>query len=51
VPDDFETMIIEHSFDVAPRPGEIIIDADYICALLEQTLAQVRAEKSGSSSD
>jgi hypothetical protein len=51
VPDDFKTMMIEHALDVTPRSGEIIIDADDIGALLEQTLAEMRAEKSGSSSD
>jgi hypothetical protein len=44
-------MMIEHALDVTTCSGEIIIDADDIGALLEQTLAQMRAEKSGSSSD
>ena len=51
MPDDFETMMIEHALDVAPCAGEIIIDTDDIGALLEQTLAQMRAEKSGAASD
>jgi len=51
VPDDFKTMMIEHALDVTPRSGEIIIDANDIGALLEQTFAEVGAEKSGSSSD
>jgi hypothetical protein len=44
-------MMIEHRFDVAPCTGEIIIDTDDVGALFEQTLAQMRAEKSGASSD
>lgn len=51
VPDDFKTMMIEHALDVTTRPGEIIIDADDIGALLEQTFAEMGTEKSGSSSD
>jgi len=51
VPDDFKTMMTEHALDVTPRSGEIIIDANDIGALLEQTFAEVGAEKSGSSSD
>ena len=44
-------MMIEHALDVTTRPGEIIIDADDIGALLEQTFAEMGTEKSGSSSD
>ena len=51
VPDDFKTMMIEHALDVTTCAGEIIIDADDIGALLEQTLAEMGAEKSGSSGD
>src|SRR5262245_56244249 len=49
VPDNLKAMMIEHALDVTTCPGEIIIDADDIGALLEQTLAEVRAEKSGPS--
>jgi hypothetical protein len=47
VPNDFKTMVIEHTLDVATRAREIIIHAEDIRALLEQTLAKVGAEKSG----
>jgi hypothetical protein len=43
--------MIEHPLNIAPRTGEIIIDADDISTLLKQTLAQMRAEKSGATSD
>ena len=51
VPDHFKTMMIEHALDVTTCSGEIIIDANDAGALLEQTLAEVGAEKSGASSD
>jgi hypothetical protein len=51
VPDYFETMMIEHTLDVATCCGEIIINTNDASALLEQTFAKVRAEKSGSASD
>jgi hypothetical protein len=51
VPDHLEAMMVEHSFDVAPCTGKIIVDADDISALLEQAFAQVRAEKSGAAGD
>ncbi len=49
--DDFKAMMIEHALNVAPCSGEIVIDTEDIGALLEQTLAQMRAEKSGAPGD
>ena len=37
--------------DIAPRAGEIIIDADDAGAGVKQTLAEMRAEKSGAAGD
>ena len=51
MPDHLEAMMVEHTFDVAPCSGKIIVDADDIGALLEQAFAQVRAEKSGAAGD
>ena len=48
---EFEAMMIKHSFDVAACPGKIIIDADDISALLKQSLAEMRTEKSGTAGD
>jgi hypothetical protein len=44
-------MVLEHSIDIAPCTSEVIIDADDIGALFEQALAEMRAEKSGPSSN
>jgi hypothetical protein len=43
--------MIKHTFDVAACTGKIIIDADDISALLKQSLAEVRTEKSGTAGD
>jgi hypothetical protein len=51
VPDDFKTTMIEHALDVTTGSSKIIIDANDIGALLEQTFAEVGTEKSGSSGD
>ena len=47
VADQLEAMVIERCVDIAPRAGEIVVDADDAGALFQQPLAQVRAEKSG----
>ena len=51
VTDELEAMMIEHPVDIATRPGEIVVDADDAGAALEQSLAQVRAEKPGAARD
>jgi hypothetical protein len=43
VPDHFKTMVIEHVLNVTTCSGEIIINANDVRALLEQTLGQMRA--------
>ena len=51
VANDFKPMVVKHALDVAPCTSEIIIDADDIGALFDQALAEMRAEKSGPSSN
>ena len=47
VADQIEAMVVDDAIDVAAGAGEKVIDTDDIGAVLEQALAQVRAEKSG----
>ena len=42
-----EIVVVEQVIDIAPRAGEIIVDAQHAGAALEQAVAKVRAEKSG----
>jgi hypothetical protein len=51
VPDDFKTTMIEHALDVTTGSSKIIINANDVGGLLEQTFAEVGAEKSSSSGD
>jgi hypothetical protein len=44
--DKFKAMVIEQVIDVAARAGEKIIDADDAGAVLEQSLAKMRTQKS-----
>ena len=50
VADQIEAVVIDHAIDVAACAGEIVIDADDIGAVFKQTLAKMRAEKSGAAS-
>ena len=45
-----EAVVIDHAIDIAARAGEIIVDADDVGPIFEQTLAKMRAEKTGASS-
>jgi hypothetical protein len=45
-----ETVVIEHAIDITSRSGEVIIDADDIGTVREQTFAKVGAEKSSAPS-
>src|SRR5438477_11499143 len=47
VADQIEAVVVDHAIDVAACAGEKVIAADEVGAILEQTLAQMRAEKSG----
>jgi hypothetical protein len=46
--DDLESTMVNDAFDVATCASKIIIDTDDISPLVEQTLTQMGAEKSGS---
>lgn len=37
--------------DVVLGPGEEVVEADYIVAVVQQALAQMRAEEAGAASD
>ena len=45
--DKVEAAVIDDAIDIAARTGEIVIDADDIGVIFEQTLAKMRAKKSG----
>jgi len=47
VPDELEAPVIEQVFDVGPRSGEEIIRANDVRAACDQTLAQMRPDKTG----
>ena len=45
--DEFEAFLANEMLDVATRAGEEIVDADDVRPLLEQPVAQMRAEEAG----
>jgi hypothetical protein len=47
VADEIEAVVADDAIDVASCPGEKVVDADEVSAVLEQALAQMRAEKPG----
>jgi hypothetical protein len=47
VADQIEAVVVDYAIDIAPGAGEEVIDADEVGAVLEQALAQMRAEKTG----
>jgi hypothetical protein len=51
VPDDFKITVIEQALEVTTRASEIIVNANDVRPMLEQTLAEMGAEKSGASSN
>jgi hypothetical protein len=51
VPHQFEALVIEQMLDIAARSGEEIVDAENICPEVQQTLTQMRAEKSSAARD
>jgi hypothetical protein len=46
-----KAVIIKELFNVAPRSGEKIVEANYTGAVFEQSLTEMGAKKTGSSGD
>src|SRR6185295_19583587 len=42
-----ETRVAQQMLDVGLAAGEVVVDAQHVVSALEQALAQVRAEKAG----
>jgi hypothetical protein len=51
MPDKLEVLVIEQMLDVAAGAGEKIVEADDIGAVVEQALAQMRAQKACATGD
>jgi hypothetical protein len=47
VADEVEALVIEQVFDIAPGPGEEIVEAGDFRTLRQQAFAQMRAEEPG----
>src|SRR5206468_11658211 len=46
-----EPWVIEQVLDIALRSGEEVVNAEHFVAVLQQPLAQMRAEESGAAGD
>jgi hypothetical protein len=51
VADQFEVGLIEQVVDVGLLAGEEVVEADDVVALLDESIAQVRAEEPGAAGD
>jgi hypothetical protein len=51
VPDEFEARMIVQVLDIALAAGEEVVGAQDLMALLQQTVAQVRAQETGAARD
>jgi len=48
VAQELEPLMVEKVLDVVSRPGKEIVHAQHLVSSLQQSLAEMRAEKSGS---
>ena len=48
---DLEMPMVHEVRDVVPAAGEVVVDAEDVVSFLQQPLAKMRAEKTGTSRD
>ena len=51
MPHELEARVVVQVIDVALGAGEEVVDAEHLVALLEQAVAEVRAEEAGAAGD